>query len=81
MLENLNDRVRFVRTIDLEKRMIVTPRNHMDIMQAMIDGNVDAAIDRMRDHIVLSREEATDAVRKAYALIYVPDEPTDGQSK
>jgi hypothetical protein len=28
----------------------------------------------MRKHIERSREQATDAVRKAYAHIYVPDE-------
>lgn len=73
ILENLNARMRFVRTIDLEKRRVVTPKNHMEIMQAMLDGDVEKSIKSMQVHIVRSSEEATQAVRAAYARIYVPD--------
>ena len=73
ILNNLNDRVRFVRTIDLEKRRVVTPQNHMDIINAMIAGDVKGAVHSMQTHIVRSSEEATEAVRKAYARIYVPN--------
>ncbi len=76
ILNNLNDRVRFVRTIDLEKRRVVTPQNHMDIINAMIAGDVKGAVHSMQTHIVRSSEEATEAVRKAYARIYVPTPAT-----
>ncbi len=72
ILENLNARVRFIRTIDLEERRIVTPQNHMDILQKMIGTDITGAVKNMQAHIVRSREEATEAVRKAYASIYVP---------
>lgn len=72
MLENLNERIRFVRTIDLEDRRVVTPQNHMDIVEAMLAGECDLACEKMRSHIERSREQATTAVRKAYAHIYVP---------
>ncbi len=74
LLDNLNARMRYVRTIDLEERKVVTPQNHMEIMQAMIDGRIDEAVEKMHAHIVRSREEATVAVRKAFAQIYVPNE-------
>jgi DNA-binding GntR family transcriptional regulator len=73
ILNNLNDRVRFVRTIDLEKRRVVTPQNHMAIIDAMIAGDTTRAVHNMQTHIVRSSEEATEAVRKAYARIYVPN--------
>ncbi len=74
MLKNLNDRLRFIRTIDLEERRVVTPQNHMNIINAMIDGDVSHAVSCMQMHIVRSSEEATDALRVAYARIYVPDQ-------
>ncbi len=76
--ENLNDRVRFVRTIDIEERRIVTPQNHMDIIDAMIAGDINRAVNSMQAHIVRSSEEATEAVRKAYARIYVPNQTRAG---
>lgn len=73
ILENLNARMRFVRTIDLEERRIVTPKNHMEIMQAMIARDIEKSVKTMQVHIVRSSKEATQAVRAAYARIYVPD--------
>lgn len=77
ILENLNARIRFVRTMDLDERRVVTPQNHMDIVKAMIAGNIATAVKNMQTHIVLSQQEATQAVRKAYMRIYVPDEATE----
>jgi len=77
ILENINARMRFVRTIDLDERRIVTPKNHMDIMLAMIDGDVEKAVKNMQTHILRSSEEATRAVRKAYAYIYVPEKTNE----
>jgi len=76
ILNNLNVRVRFVRTIDLENHRVVTPQNHMDIINAMIVGDVKGAVHSMQTHIVRSSEEASEAVRKAYARIYVPNPAT-----
>ncbi len=78
MLTNLNDRLQFIRTIDLEDRRVVTPKNHMDIIDAIIEGNTEKAVSCMRAHIVRSRKEATEAVKKAYTRIYVPNPPNPG---
>ena len=74
ILDNINARMRFVRTIDLEERLVVTPKNHMEIMKAIGKRNIKKAVKSMRGHIVRSREDATLAVQKAYARIYVPIE-------
>ncbi len=73
MLDNLNVRMRFVRVTDLEKSRISTPHSHMDILQAVIDRDGKTASAKMRAHIFHSTEGVTEAVRKAYARIYVPE--------
>ena len=74
MLDNLNVRMRYVREIDLEKSRIKTPDSHMDILEAIIARDSKTASTKMRSHIYHSNDGATEAVRKAYARIYVPDE-------
>ncbi len=81
MLDNLNMRMRFVRIIDLERSRIKTPHSHMDILGAIIKRDARSASEKMRAHIFHSTEGATEAVRKAYARIYVPDETTNGSDK
>ena len=74
ILENLNARMRFVREIDLEKSRIRTPDSHMDILEAIIARDAVTASAKMRAHIYHGTEGAKEAVRRAYARIYVPDE-------
>jgi DNA-binding GntR family transcriptional regulator len=76
MLENLNDRIRYVRMIDL-KRMRNSdqphaPSAHRQILSALQARNAPAADAAMRGHIERRREEATEAVRIAYSQLYVP---------
>ena len=77
MLDNLNARVRFVRTIDLKERRIVTPGNHGQILDAMVEGDVDRAVSEMKNHILRSYEEASEAVRQAFMQIYAPKDQID----
>ncbi len=67
-----------MRTIDLEERRIVTPQMHMDIIDAMIADDINRAVNSMPAHIVRSSEEATEAIRRAYAGIYVPNQTRAG---
>ncbi|MGB0506022.1 MAG: GntR family transcriptional regulator [Pikeienuella sp.] len=76
MLENLNDRIRYVRMIDL-KRMQGGDRPqstsaHRQILCALQSRDAPAADAAMRGHIERRREEATEAVRIAYSQLYVP---------
>lgn len=79
MLENLNDRIRYIRLIDLRRlRGTVTSRDsmvtaHSDILAAVARRDTEDAVALMRAHIGRRREAATEAVRAAYAQLYVPD--------
>jgi len=86
MLGNLNGRIRYVRSVNL-KTIHATDRSersqtrlsaHRRISVAIIARDPDAAGAEMRRHIERRWEEATEAVRIAYAQIYVPDEPQRG---
>jgi len=79
MLRNLNDRIRYIRMIDL-KRMrskdnTETPplSAHRMILNAVLKRKPVKAEKALRDHIERRREEATEAVRIAYSQLYVPD--------
>lgn len=81
MLENLNGRIRYVRLIDLKAMHSRTPvatgkgaslAAHRQIAVALIRRDVVQATTAMRNHIERRREEATEAVRRAYAQLYVP---------
>lgn len=76
MLQNLNDRIRYVRMIDLKRmRTDEQPQPtsaHRKILQALQNRDVQAADRAMRNHIERRREQATEAVRIAYSQLYVP---------
>ncbi|TMV10074.1 GntR family transcriptional regulator [Ruegeria sediminis] len=79
ILANLNDRIRYLRLIDLrrlretasDERTMVSA--HRGILDAVARRDADEAAARMRAHIERRREGATQAVRDAYAQLYVPD--------
>jgi DNA-binding GntR family transcriptional regulator len=82
LLENLNGRIRYVRAIGL-KTIRTTALGgptetrlwaHRFILDAMIDRDLETAVTAMRSHIERHWEDATEAVRIAYAQIYVPDD-------
>lgn len=79
LLDNLNDRIRYVRMIDLRRMQSGAVRQrdpvaaHRRILDALASRNSDAAAASMRKHIERRRDEATEAVRAAYAQLYVPN--------
>lgn len=79
MLDNLNDRIRYVRMIDLRGLQRASAGRgdmlaaHRRILAAVALRDADTATQSMRSHIERRREEATEAVRAAYAQLYVPD--------
>ena len=76
ILNNINGRIRFVRMIDLStllnssdsERSLSAHRRIVEALQIRDDA---AAISAMRAHIQRRREQATDAVRRAFAEMYV----------
>ena len=76
MLENLNQRIRYIRLIYLKSRQqpaAMIPPAHREILNTLLARDADAAAKAMRKHIERRREDAADAVRIAYTQLYVPD--------
>lgn len=76
MLVSLNERIRFIRWIDMESvGRSSTQQEHLDILRA-ISARDSAASERlMAAHIGLRREQIVDAITRGLARIYLPQEP------
>ena len=81
MLKILNDRIRYVRMINLSALRVKRPAvvhdgakmsAHRSILEALQDRDLTGVVAAMRAHIERRREEATQAVRIAYSQLYVP---------
>jgi len=81
MLENLNDRIRYVRLINLQILRSAPPDTqrphtrldaHRTIINHVVRRDAPAAVQALRDHIEKRGEEITEAVRIAYSQLYVP---------
>jgi len=76
MLENLNERIRYIRLIYLKNRhqpALIIPPAHRKVLDALLARDGEAAAQAMRAHIGRRREDAAEAVRIAYSQLYVPD--------
>ncbi len=77
MLENINDRIRYVRIINLDMLMKEDSdagalTSHRVLLNALLTRDADQAVSVMRNHIEKRREQVTEAVRRAYSQLYVP---------
>ncbi len=69
-LESVNVRIRAVRTFDFltEDRVVQSIEEHLDIVGALLDGEIELAADRLREHIGASLEiveqRASEAIRQ-----------------
>lgn len=84
MLENINERIRYIRLIYLKTRgqpAAVIPPAHQKVLDALLARDVNAAALAMRNHIGRRREDAADAVRIAYSQLYVPDAGEPNESR
>ncbi len=76
VLENLNERIRYVRLIYLKNRSQPTamiPPAHRKVLDALVARDAETAAQAMRAHIGRQREDAAEAVRIAYSQLYVPN--------
>lgn len=82
MLANISGRIRYVRSIDLKQMRAagaVTERlsAHRIILLALSRRDETAALSAMRAHIDKRRNQATEAVRRAFADIYAPKDDAE----
>ncbi|KJK21961.1 GntR family transcriptional regulator [Burkholderiaceae bacterium 16] len=74
MLASLNERIRFIRWIDMENiGRDSTQREHAEIVRALADQNWEEGERYLSAHIALRREQIVEAITKGLARIYLPD--------
>ncbi|SNZ20185.1 GntR family transcriptional regulator [Cohaesibacter gelatinilyticus] len=72
ILTNLNARLRYIRWIDMEERKHLAGSDHLKILEILEQRDANRAYEAIREHIKRRREEAAEAVRRAYSRLYVP---------
>ena len=74
VLRNVNDRIRFVRWIDMDRRgRPVTQSEHRAIIEAMKRRDAQGCRDLLHQHIHKRMDEIVGAVREGFGRIYVED--------
>jgi len=77
MLVSLNERIRFIRWIDMENvGRDSTQREHGEIVRALRARDWPRAEACLASHIALRREQIVDAIKKGLAKIYLDEEGT-----
>ncbi len=77
MLAHLNERIRFVRWLDMEKvGRDSTQREHLRILKALKARDREAGEKALASHIGLRREQVVDAITRGLARIWLDDAPT-----
>ncbi|MHA1190212.1 MAG: GntR family transcriptional regulator [Alphaproteobacteria bacterium] len=74
LLRNINERIRFIRWIDMAARVRTTKKEHDQIVTAMENRDADGALERMDAHISKRMDQIVAAVREGYSTIYQPGE-------
>lgn len=75
LLANLNERIRFIRWIDMENvGRATTQHEHEAILQALATRDTARGDRLMAGHITLRREQIVDAIKLGLARIYLPQE-------
>ena len=75
MLVSLNERIRFIRWIDMENvGRASTQQEHLEILQALSDRDAQASERLMAEHIGLRREQIVEAIARGLTRIYLPQE-------
>ena len=73
LLVNLNERIRFVRWLDMEKvGRDSTQSEHLGIVQALAARDAAAGEEQLGAHIGLRREQVVEAITRGLARIYLP---------
>lgn len=75
LLDNLNQRIRFVRWLAMERvGRASTQRQHRALLDALAAGDASAAQAGLEQHIGLRREQVVEAISRGLARIYLPQE-------
>ncbi len=69
-LRHINERIRFIRWVDMSSRVLETKNEHRRIMQAIEARDADTAAELMSGHIVKRMDQVAASVKEGYANIY-----------
>ena len=80
-LGQINERIRFIRWLDMASRVGTTKGEHMGIMEAIERRDADRAASVLQAHIGRRMDEIVSAVKEGFSSIYVagPEEIFDRQ--
>ncbi len=67
----INDRIRFIRWIDMTARVATTKGEHVRILEALEARDAETAAAVMRGHIEKRMDQIVDAVKEGYSNIYM----------
>lgn len=70
-IEAVNDRIRFIRWVDMGHRVAATKAEHRDMAQALLARDEDRAAAIMQAHIAKRMDQIVAAVKEGYSAIYV----------
>lgn len=71
-LSQINERIRFVRWVDMSTRVKATKNEHKQIMAAIEDRDANLATQLMQAHIEKRLDQIVIAVKESYSNIYMP---------
>lgn len=71
-ITGINDRIRYIRWIDMQSRVHTTKGEHRQIMAALAARNPERATAAMQGHIGKRMDQVVAAVREGYSSIYMP---------
>jgi DNA-binding GntR family transcriptional regulator len=72
ILRSIQERIRFVRWIDMENRRQTTFGEHMEIIEAIGKRSRKKALALIEGHVERRAEQITAVVREGYSRIYIP---------
>ncbi len=75
-LANINDRIRFIRWVNMAARVTESKEEHRAILNALVRRDADLAGDLLSEHISQRLDQVTEAVKEGISSIYMagPDE-------
>ncbi len=78
-LQQINERIRFIRWIDMGSRVTKTKSEHKNIIAAIQERDSSEAVTQIRTHINMRMDQVVSAVREGVSSIYVtgPEEIFD----
>lgn len=71
-LERINDRIRFIRWINMAARITASKAEHLAIANALLARDADRAEQVLRAHITQRMDQVVDAVKEGLSSIYMP---------